>query len=593
MRPITQWLQDYSRIKINDKNKDIYIKEYDSAVKQLEQEERLFTNTVALSSAIITIFISLFVTNSSKVESYFSSIKNINIELLLIGLIILAIHFSYLALCYFSGRQRTIVFSKRKIVIIRWILDCNYTDLYAILPNWSVHGGNNPFSIKFNGATSHFVFWFISIISTGLIFILIGAAHELTTKKPIILFLLTFFIFVLSRSFSDKKLNIYGYISTIFFFLFTTFIYFLFQYKILSIDSLSKNSLYSLLTSLLLAFIVEKSVNKKLSITRVTKKFIIIVTAIYLPFFIFNLSTKLENNTLILQIIISFLWFLSCWAIFQKRLFDHYENFHLLFGKFIAFITDYKLHWNMEFKMYEATMAVNEIKRLGIHLKELEKFTVHIEDKRFFTRQDPIDLKAIARSFYMRIFRSTKKIPSFIKDYYNIPSYLNKNSGGSTIPQQLFRTIFSSEKSLHSKKWRRKILELYFSFWLHSILSRQEILELYLASVRFEKNCFGALSAIKYFFGDNTFFELQKFTITPAIAFFLTERLSNIYSGLHLIKIKILAKRAYEENILSSDDLTELVKIYKNMIRQKKIKIDKNFDITTINSIESYALDTP
>ena len=69
--------------------------------------------------------------------------------------------------------------------------------------------------------------------------------------------------------------------------------------------------------------------------------------------------------------------------------------------------------------------------------------------------------------------------------------------GGSTLTQQLAKNLFlSSERSL-----RRKIKELFLSFWLESRLTKREILKLYLDRAYMGGGTFGVEAAAQFYFG--------------------------------------------------------------------------------------------
>ncbi len=69
--------------------------------------------------------------------------------------------------------------------------------------------------------------------------------------------------------------------------------------------------------------------------------------------------------------------------------------------------------------------------------------------------------------------------------------------GGSTLTQQLAKNLFlSSERSL-----KRKIKELFLSFWLETHLTKKEILKLYLDRAYMGGGAFGVEAAAQFYFG--------------------------------------------------------------------------------------------
>lgn len=69
--------------------------------------------------------------------------------------------------------------------------------------------------------------------------------------------------------------------------------------------------------------------------------------------------------------------------------------------------------------------------------------------------------------------------------------------GGSTITQQLARTLFLSQE----KKYSRKIKEAILSLKIENTLSKSQILELYFNEIYFGHGCYGIQAAAKTFFG--------------------------------------------------------------------------------------------
>ena len=86
-----------------------------------------------------------------------------------------------------------------------------------------------------------------------------------------------------------------------------------------------------------------------------------------------------------------------------------------------------------------------------------------------------------------------------------------------------------------------------------------------MASVRFEKNVMGLDKAMIYFF--------DKILEKPSNAqkFFLIERVSNINSRILANKIKAQIARLLSAEMLSKDDIYELIEIYTDKSNQQKI----------------------
>ncbi len=108
----------------------------------------------------------------------------------------------------------------------------------------------------------------------------------------------------------------------------------------------------------------------------------------------------------------------------------------------------------------------------------MKQAMVSVEDRRFRSHigVDPI---GIARSFWVRLRDGHFK------------------QGGSTITQQLARTVFLN----NSKTFGRKMREMVLSLALESKFSKDQILELYLNKVYFGGGAYGIDSAARKFFG--------------------------------------------------------------------------------------------
>ncbi|MBR1623881.1 MAG: PBP1A family penicillin-binding protein, partial [Pseudobutyrivibrio sp.] len=105
------------------------------------------------------------------------------------------------------------------------------------------------------------------------------------------------------------------------------------------------------------------------------------------------------------------------------------------------------------------------------------KALISIEDKKFF-EHDGVDYKAIARALIAML--KEKEI----------------TQGGSTITQQLARTIFLSNE----KTWQRKVEEIYIASELERKYSKEQILEFYINNVYFANGYYGLQAAAKGYF---------------------------------------------------------------------------------------------
>lgn len=104
---------------------------------------------------------------------------------------------------------------------------------------------------------------------------------------------------------------------------------------------------------------------------------------------------------------------------------------------------------------------------------------IAIEDHRFLEHSG-VDYIAIARAA-LEILKSDGELVQ----------------GGSTITQQLARTVFLSS----DKKIERKIEEMFIAFELEKQYSKEDILEFYINNINYGNNCYGIEAASRKYFG--------------------------------------------------------------------------------------------
>lgn len=271
--------------------------------------------------------------------------------------------------------------------------------------------------------------------------------------------------------------------------------------------------------------------------------------------FIFCVGYKAHIKIIFLLIgcIILFIFLLCLYRFF---ILDLNENKSLLFFRMLFTIFRLEFVDNFELILYMAKLSKFETYRMKINLSNLRNILIAIEDKNFYKHKG-VDFKASFRALLCRFkFLGIKKINGL------------SNSGGSTITQQLFRTLFI--KNINKKIRRRKLAEILLSLlWLDKILKKDEQLDIYLSSVRFDKEVYGIIDAMRHFF--------DKIIYCPSKAesFFLIERLS-VISGKMLTKIIDTISRLKKEGILTHDDILEIIYIYEYMVYKNKIKDTDN-----------------
>lgn len=236
------------------------------------------------------------------------------------------------------------------------------------------------------------------------------------------------------------------------------------------------------------------------------------------------------------------MWYLF---VFRHHLNEQHETNYLNFVKFICAFFGIKLMDNFEYILYRAKLSYIEIDRLKVNYEKLKLILIDIEDKNFQSNSG-ISFKSLLRGTLSR-FEFIRTKSGYIKH------------GGSTITMQLTRSLFIPS---NQNKYLRKISEILLSVWLNKQFKKDEILKIYIASVRYERGVLGLSNAIKYFFG-----ELKEKQLTIEEAFFLVERLSNITSTVNWERIEHLTKRTN-----AKIDIEILKNIYKALIKSGKLK---------------------
>lgn len=252
---------------------------------------------------------------------------------------------------------------------------------------------------------------------------------------------------------------------------------------------------------------------------------------------------QFKINVTSLDIFFTGIWIIIYICIFRISLFDKHDSIFFLIALFLSKLMRIKIKTDSEYIFYKTILSYHEATRLKIDFKNLKEFLIFIEDKKFYKHH------GVSISGYTRAL-------------LGICNIKKRKSGGSTIQQQLFRTLFVSE---YQKTIRRKILELICGFWINKVFSKEEILKMYICSVKFDLNCFGIIKAMNHFFSKN----LKN--CSKAQAFFLIERLSNTKQKLLYNKISSTIKSAKNQGKLSTTDIQEIIQIYKKAINEKKI----------------------
>lgn len=248
------------------------------------------------------------------------------------------------------------------------------------------------------------------------------------------------------------------------------------------------------------------------------------------------------SSSWILVLAVGF-WSLWCLYIFRASLYDTHENRRLSYAMVMARILNVKLVKNIEYVIYRARLARHETRRKQVELDELIKMLQFVEDRTFFQHRG-VSLKSTLRAFLGLLG-------------------LKRRSGGSTITQQLVRTLFITDLT---KTVRRKLIEYPLALWFDRQIPKREQLEIYLSAVRFDDGIFGITQAIHHFFGGKLNQPLSK-----AKTFFLIERISNVRSLVLLDKIKHTTKQLIDAKIMNTKDVRELKSIYEKMVKSGRL----------------------
>lgn len=170
---------------------------------------------------------------------------------------------------------------------------------------------------------------------------------------------------------------------------------------------------------------------------------------------------------------------------------------------------------------------------LGTDLDVLKAMLVHIEDKEFYLHNG-VSLKGLARLSLCLVG-------------------LHRRSGGSTITQQLARSLLIG---VHRNLAARKVVEILLALWMDARFSKQEQIEMYLVSVRFERGVYGVANAMAHFWGRG------RPRLGAPEAFFLVERLSNVRSRLLPGKIDQTLRGTVRAGLLTPDEARDVIRLY-------------------------------
>lgn len=237
-------------------------------------------------------------------------------------------------------------------------------------------------------------------------------------------------------------------------------------------------------------------------------------------------------------------WLLILGYSYRSNLLDTNETMFLLAIKSVANLLNLRLVNNFEYIIYRSKLAWFETDRLKVDTTNLEKFLIALEDRDFMNHRG-VSLRGLVRALlgYLRIRR---------------------RAGGSTITQQLVRSLFIVD---YKKTYRRKIIEVLLALWFDSKVSKDHILKMYISSVRYADSVFGITEAMKNFFGQ------IKTQYANAESFYLIERISNSRDYLLVKKVDQNIYGLKGLGLLDDDDEKALREIYREQVENGKIKL--------------------
>lgn len=181
-------------------------------------------------------------------------------------------------------------------------------------------------------------------------------------------------------------------------------------------------------------------------------------------------------------------------------------------------------------------------KAIPVYLKQA---VVAVEDDAFYSHQG-LDYKGIARAFWVNLIS------------------LDIKQGGSTITQQLARSLFLTPEQTVIRKLKEAIL----ARRIENILSKDQILEIYLNQIYLGRGSYGVQSASQIYFGkDVRYLTLPESALLAGII--RSPRLYSPYLYPDRVKMrqKFVLKRMVDEGYITED---QYKKAYKEDIFLKK-----------------------
>ena len=234
--------------------------------------------------------------------------------------------------------------------------------------------------------------------------------------------------------------------------------------------------------------------------------------------------------------------------VYRSWLLESWETPRFLVGRAVAHEVSVPLKQRLGHVLYRSELAVHEAKRVGILLESFVPILLFLEDRGFY-RHNGNDWQAVAKALYRWIRYGLK-------------------AGGSTLDQQLFRSTCLSRLD---RTWARKPVEWAMAPWLRDRYGADQIIQMYLCAVRFDRGVIGLPAAAAHFF-DAELHSSSNWVPTRAQVFFLVERLSNITRTIPQARVRALIAGLLKADLLQDEDVPEIEAIYLDQVRKGLIR---------------------
>ncbi len=188
--------------------------------------------------------------------------------------------------------------------------------------------------------------------------------------------------------------------------------------------------------------------------------------------------------------------------------------------------------------------------------KDFVRMLLASEDRGFY-RHAGLRIKGILRALFV-----------------NLTSGNPMAQGGSTITQQLVRTLYLTYK----KSFSRKIKEIAIALWLERVRSKDEILEMYINSVYLGNGLYGFGVASLYYFG-KPLNALDKAEMAVLIGIVKSPENYNPFADSEMAKEKgkTVLKAALDAGVIGAEEFSRLSNEIDSMeFRKTKMAFDEN-----------------